>query len=150
MIYINPQATIWRWREAYQNDFAARMDWTIMNYTEANHPPVPMLSHEKQLKVKGGDTVLLNAEGSLDPDKDLLSYKWFHYREPGTYVGEIELAQPKEVKTSFIAPTVKEPETIHIILEVTDDGVPPLTRYQRVIITVLPEDVRPLRLLSRS
>ena len=27
--YISDQATIWRWREAYQNDFAARMDWTI-------------------------------------------------------------------------------------------------------------------------
>ena len=24
--YISDQATIWRWREAYQNDFAARMD----------------------------------------------------------------------------------------------------------------------------
>ena len=34
------QATIWRWRAAYQNDFAARMDWTIKPYAEANHPPV--------------------------------------------------------------------------------------------------------------
>ena len=34
------KATIWRWRSAYQNDFAARMDWTIKPYAEANHPPV--------------------------------------------------------------------------------------------------------------
>ena len=27
--YISDQATIWRWREAFQHDFAARMDWTI-------------------------------------------------------------------------------------------------------------------------
>ena len=33
------KATIWRWRQAYQNDFAARMDWTIKPYAEANHPP---------------------------------------------------------------------------------------------------------------
>ena len=31
-------ATIWRWRSAYQHDFAARMDWTIKPYAEANHP----------------------------------------------------------------------------------------------------------------
>ncbi len=138
LIYINPQATIWRWRDAYQNDFAARMDWTVMNYEEANHPPVPMLSHEKQVKAKTGDTVSLSAEGSSDPDEDLLSYKWFHYREPGTYVGDIELDQPKKSKISFTAPPVQERQTIHIILEVTDNGVPPLTRYQRVVITVLP------------
>ena len=27
--YTSDQATIWRWRRAFQNDFAARMDWTI-------------------------------------------------------------------------------------------------------------------------
>jgi len=26
------RATIWRWRAAFQNDFAARMDWTIKPY----------------------------------------------------------------------------------------------------------------------
>ena len=34
------QATIWRWREAFQNDFAARMDWSIADYRHANHNPV--------------------------------------------------------------------------------------------------------------
>ena len=27
--YTSDQATIWRWRRAFQHDFAARMDWTI-------------------------------------------------------------------------------------------------------------------------
>jgi hypothetical protein len=27
--YTSDQATIWRWRTAFQHDFAARMDWTI-------------------------------------------------------------------------------------------------------------------------
>ena len=57
------KATIWRWRSAYQNDFAARMDWTIKGY---------------------------------------------------------------------------QAETMHIILAVTDQGAPRLTRYQRVIVTVHP------------
>ena len=28
--YASDQATIWRWREAFQHDFAARMDWTVL------------------------------------------------------------------------------------------------------------------------
>ena len=37
--YTSDQATIWRWRTAFQNDFAARMDWTIKDVSEANHNP---------------------------------------------------------------------------------------------------------------
>jgi len=35
--YTSDQATIWRWRRAFQHDFAARMDWTIRDEGEANH-----------------------------------------------------------------------------------------------------------------
>lgn len=140
-IHINTQATIWRWREAYQNDFAARMDWTITKYDDANHPPVPRLTHGNQLKVRSGEKVLLNAERSSDPDKDNLDFKWFHYREPGSCLGDIILETPGELSSSFTAPQVTRPETIHVILEVTDNGQPALTRYQRVIVTVLPSDI---------
>ena len=37
--YTSDQATIWRWRTAFQHDFAARMDWTIKDAAEANHAP---------------------------------------------------------------------------------------------------------------
>jgi len=37
--YWSDQATVWRWRTAFQNDFAARMDWTIKEAREANHNP---------------------------------------------------------------------------------------------------------------
>ena len=74
-------ATIWRWRAAYQNDFAARMDWTIEPYGRANHPPVPKLSHAVALSARPGERVELNAEGSTDPDGDALSYEWFYYGE---------------------------------------------------------------------
>jgi hypothetical protein len=33
---------------------------------------------------------------------------------------------------------VEKPETVHMILKVTDKGSPALTRYQRVIVTVMP------------
>ena len=48
------KATLWRWRDDFQNDFAARMDWTTKPFSEANHPPVPVLSHPDAFTVKSG------------------------------------------------------------------------------------------------
>lgn len=138
--YTSNKATIWRWRSAYQNDFAARMDWTIHPYAEANHPPVPKLSHADRLSAKSGERVNLSAEGSSDPDGHGLSYEWIYYGEPGTFAGSRLLAinGANQMKAHLTAPKVTKPETIHIILAVTDQATPPLTRYQRVIITVYP------------
>lgn len=143
----NNHATIWRWREAFQNDFAARMDWTIKPYAEANHPPVPKLGHPACLTAKPGERVELSAEGTTDPDGDAVSYSWFYYHEAGTFpVSSARSGQPIEIdnadqaKARFTVPTarVMAPGTgeIHIILAVTDQGRPRLTRYQRVIVEV--------------
>ena len=40
--------------------------------------------------------------------------------------------------TALTAPKVEKPETLHFILRVTDKGRPPLSRYERVIVTVTP------------
>ncbi len=139
-------ATIWRWRAAYQNDFAARMDWTIKPPSAANHPPVAKLGHAAQLSAKSGERVNLSGEGSTDPDGDALSYAWFYYPEPGTLVmSDSRTGQPLKIedadkaKAWFIAPAerVFHYGTMHIILAVTDHGSPPLTRYQRVIVNVV-------------
>lgn len=142
-------ATIWRWREAYQNDFAARMDWTIKAYKDANHPPAPKLAHAARLTAKPGQRVELSAVGTTDPDGDAVSYEWFYYNEAGTFpLSSARSGQPLEIqnfdqpKASFTVPTarVMAPGTgaMHIILRVTDHGTPRLTRYQRVIIDVVP------------
>jgi len=141
-------ATIWRWRDAYQNDFAARMDWTIKPYDQANHPPVPRLAHANRLAARPGDRVDLSAEGSADPDGDALSYKWFYYHEAGTFpVHDSRSGQPVAIRNLdqqqawFIVPSrgVMSPGTgeMHVILAVTDHGTPRLTRYQRVIVEVV-------------
>jgi hypothetical protein len=44
--------TLWRWREAFQNDFAARMLWTTRAPAEANHAPVVRLTHAAALQVR--------------------------------------------------------------------------------------------------
>lgn len=139
------KATIWRWRTAYQNDFAARMDWTIKPYAGANHPPVPKLDHPNQLAAKTGERVNLSAAGSTDPDGNALSYEWIHYGESGTFVqstartgAPLKIEDANKINAYFSAPKVTKPETIHVVLALTDQGTPPLTRYQRVIITVYP------------
>jgi hypothetical protein len=145
--HLGNHETIWRWRAAYQNDFAARMDWTIKPYAEANHPPVVKLGHAAELTAKPGQRVELSAEGSSDPDGNALSYEWFCYSEPGTFtVSSARSGQPVEIKDFdqprawFAVPTsrVLRNGTMHIILAITDHGTPRLTRYQRVIVTVSP------------
>ncbi len=139
-LYNTNKATIWRWRQAYQNDFAARIDWSVKTYEEANHPPVAMLNHPNKITRESGEKVVLDAEGSKDPDGDELSYEWIYYREAGTYESfrPIVIEDKSMKQAHFIAPKVSQPETIHIILAVTDNGEPALTRYQRVIVSVLP------------
>lgn len=140
-------ATIWRWREAFQNEFAARMDWTIKPPGEANHPPVAVLGHPARLSAKPGARVDLSAAGSSDPDGDALSYRWFYYGEPGTFAlsaartgNLLKIEQSDQANAWFNAPTggLRRTGTLHLILAVTDDGTPPLTRYRRVIVEVSP------------
>lgn len=142
-------ATLWRWRGAVQNDFAARMDWTVKPYAQANHPPVVKLAHAEVLTAKRGDTVQLSAAGSSDPDGQPLSYEWFYYGEAGSFtVSSGRSGQPIEIRgfdqrdASFVVPAqrVMPPGTgtLHIILAVTDHGTPRLTRYRRVIVNVQP------------
>ena len=139
------KATIWRWREAYQNDFEARMDWSIKPYAEANHPPVVKIKGEMYIKAKVGDKINLSAEGSSDPDGNKLSYKWFYYGEVGTFtMATARTGDPLKIENDnsenawFTVPKKDRLGTMHIILAVTDNGTPALTRYKRVIVDVAP------------
>jgi hypothetical protein len=131
------KVTLWRWRDDFQNDFAARMDWTVKSYQEANHPPVPLLEHAEALTVQSGAPVRLSARATTDPDGDSLSFFWFPYPEAGSFKGTLKIGGAEnDHKTGFTAPKVDKPETLHIILRVTDKGTPPLSRYKRIIVTV--------------
>jgi hypothetical protein len=135
------QVTLWRWREDFQNDFAARMDWCTMSFENANHPPVVKVNGPEQFTVKSGDTFKLDADGSYDPDGDNLSYRWFQYPEAGTYKGNVSfgmLAENLYNIHTIKAPKVDSPQTVHFIVKVTDKGTPALSGYKRVIITIIP------------
>jgi cellulose-binding protein len=132
--------TIWRWRTAIQNDFAARMDWTFKPRKDANHPPVPRLRHADAISVRAGERFTLDAALSSDPDGDSLSYRWYPYAEAGSWKAPIEMVGADNLsRRVFVAPKVTKRETAHFVLEVTDKGNPALTGYQRVIATIEPQ-----------
>lgn len=154
--YTSDQATIWRWREAYQNDFAARMDWTVNDFAHANHSPKLDVNGQSgtapvYIDAKLGVPVILDAGRSEDPDGQHLTFRWFQYREAGSNDGSLaavalEGTETAHARATGIAtcrplwlevPNYRCPAsgTAHIILSVSDDGYPRLTSYRRVIIT---------------
>jgi hypothetical protein len=86
--HTSDQATIWRWRKAFQHDFAARMDWTIKPVREANHNPEVVVNTQPgkaplTIDATVGVPLTLDAAGTKDPDGNKLTYTWFFYEEAG-------------------------------------------------------------------
>ncbi len=131
-----------RWSKAYDNDFAARMDWSITSkYSEANHHPIAVVNGNKSRRIlevssTPGSTVSLSAKGSSDPDKDSLSYSWTFYDEPSSYDGELKIKCDDSESATLSVPSGAGGKNIHIILEVHDDGAPNLYAYRRLILNV--------------
>lgn len=138
--YKSNHVTLWRWREELQNDFAARMTWCHKDPKNANHPPVARLSSPERITVRSGETFSLDGSASYDPDGDGLSYLWFQYPEAGTSKKSITIfPESISVNNDVKAPEVDSPQTVHIILKVTDKGTPRLSRYKRIVVTVVPK-----------
>lgn len=135
----NRDNTLKRWAPSLQNDFRARLDWCVQDRAHANHPPVATVRGTRQQKVRPGTEVALDGSLSRDPDGQPLHLEWTYYPEPGTYRGEPPVLRGTgDGKAAFTAPVVSEAATLHFVLSATDTGAPPLTRYQRVIVTVRP------------
>jgi hypothetical protein len=134
------RATVWRWRPAFQNELQARMDWCVKGPAEANHPPAVVLQGDAsrrvlELEAKAGAEVRLSAAGSTDPDGHALAFRWWIYREAGTYAGEAAVAGGGAEATLHV-PADAAGREIHVILEAVDAGDPPLTRYRRAVVRV--------------
>ena len=134
--WISLRKPIWRWAEAFQNDWATRTDWCVKDFDDANHPPQAKVAGPLDRTVKPGQKVTLSAKGSTDPDGDRLEYQWWQYTDVDTVKAKIDITDStSETRAGFVVPN--EPgKTIHIILEVADNGSPPLTRYQRIVFTI--------------
>lgn len=130
------------WENGYNNDFAARMAWTVSSkYEDANHHPIAVLNGDKTRKVlmitaAPGSSIDLSAMGSSDPDGDDLNYSWSFYEEPSSYNGQVSIQDNSSSSAKLDVPQDADGKNIHIILEVYDDGEPNLYSYRRLIVNV--------------
>ena len=142
-VYENEFAAVWRWRQAMMNNCAARFDWCVKPFEQANHHPIAAVGDDAsdeilRRKVEPGQTLVLNAGRSSDPDGDGLAYRWYFYPEAGSYHGDLPtVARSDSAACSFVVPIDSAGEQIHLILEITDDSkIVPLTDYRRIVMSV--------------
>jgi acyl-CoA thioesterase FadM len=127
----DPNTTL-RWAGAAQNDFAARMSWTLTgDYRKVNHAPSVKIVQGDYLRVRPGASVTLSSR-THDPDGARVSTTWWQYREEGTYPGAVAITG----STVEIPADAQRGQTISIVLQGTDDGQFPLTRYDRMRLVV--------------
>lgn len=132
-------STISRWAPHFQNDYQARMDWCVKEFDRANHPPSAVLRGDRshrflEVTAKPGERVELDATGSADIDGDTLAYQWRFYPEPGSYSGQLEIENSDRMTTGFTVPKDAAGKTLHVLLLVSDNGSPILTRYRRLVV----------------
>ncbi len=134
----NARTTVYRWRDDFQNDFAARMDWCVLNEDDANNVPlVDVNGHDinRPLVIHGkpGRKIRLDASASTDPDGNTLLFDWEFYPEAGNFAGGLNIKSKGKI-LEFQMPHLDKNSAVHIVLRVTDNGNPELTGYKRIIL----------------
>ena len=122
-----------RWIEALQYDFAARADWCVRDFAQANHPPVIRPLGEVRRVATPGEKLTLEVATS-DPDGDNLTTHFWLYSEVGTYLGKPLLDQKENRLEIQLDP--ESTGELHVIASVKDDGEHSMVRYQRFVIQV--------------
>jgi hypothetical protein len=141
------QATIWRWRTAFQHDFAARLDWTIKGVGEANHNPRAVVNGlagtaPVEIEAAVGERITLDAAGTSDPDGHSLRFSWMFYPEAGMGIPDQPNRPPRSgprvalegATTPRATAVLRAAGTAHVLLIVEDSGTPSLTSYRRIIL----------------
>ena len=128
-----------RFYPAELNDFCARMQWAKEGRGNTN--PIVIINGKKLLspfniRAKAGEVVTLDASNSVDAEGDKSAFLWWVQPEASSYERNIDIIGNNDSKAKVIIPEDAKGKTIHIICEVTDNGMIPLTSYARVIINV--------------
>ena len=76
-------------------------------------------------------------QGIFPPPRKVGGKNMWRWKEVDTYPGDVSLSETTGLATALQVPEDATPgQTIQLVIEVTDTGTPPLTRYQRVVISV--------------
>ena len=115
--------------KAYHEDFAARADWCVKDYAEANHNPTVVLS-AYDLSAAPGETLCV--QGAV---ADVRPYeaKWWLYRDGSQYAGNFDAAEVSaddRLSMSFTG------DYFNLILEARNKHENPMTGYGQLIVTV--------------
>lgn len=119
-----------------QNSFAARLKWSVTpRYADANHEPVVRIMGPLTVAAVAGQPIKLYGAVS-DPDGNAVSVRWWIFPME-SYPHRVAITNPDSLQPDVLIPQdVKAGQTIHLILEATDNGTPSLTKYQRVIVMI--------------
>jgi len=129
-----------RWIPQAKNSFLNRLQYSLKDPDEVNHEPNAVVNGDKtnaiiKVRSKPNKIVDLNASGSMDPDGDSISYRWFFYKEASDYPGAFSIDELSSSIQKFKMPKDIGNKSIHIVVEVVDKGSPELVSYRRVILS---------------
>ena len=118
------------------------MDWAKDG--KGNRNPIVLIDGDKSInvitkKAVPGESVAIDASSTFDPDGDSLSFKWWVQPEAGTYFGDVSIQNSRSNIATIVVPKNSTGKNFHLICEVTDNGIPKLTSYRRIIIESFPD-----------
>ena len=128
---LSKAATVYRWRQAYQNEFAARMDWCVKPPAQGSHPPIVSLTGPTRHHLHPGKCILLDLSASRSSGGGGVTVHWYPYPlDPDT---QVEFENPDAARTRV---SIKSSHSgiLYLLGDVTGAGDPPLTRYARVAV----------------
>ena len=71
-----------------------------------------------------------------DPDGNKVKLQWYQFKV-GSYTKDVAIDGATTDTATITIPTdAKAGDTLHFVLEATDEGNPPLTHYHRVVLRV--------------
>ena len=117
---------------AVQNDFAARLLWSVTNtFNDANHAPMIALKNAQLIHAKPGDKIHLGISVK-DPDGDAFNVRWWQFSKLKSNP-VLTLSSNKDLSTTVTVPQdARTNQTLFMVVEVEDKGKINLTSYKTI------------------
>lgn len=123
---------------AAQRDWAERFKWAVTpTYSGANHNPRVTLVGPHEITAKAGQKLTLATKAS-DPDGDKIAFKWWNWKEAGSYQGDLAVTGGADGRASLTIPADAKPgDRFQIIVEASDNRPAPLSHYDKLVISII-------------